>query len=207
MKWSRWRRVVLGAGVVLLLAVAGLWFVYRPWALTWGATPEELAREMPGDGIIMDPDFNATRGVTIEATPEAIWPWLVQMGYRRAGFYSWDRLDNDGIPSAVTLLQRFQGLEVGDSIPLTEHDFVAVTVMERNSAMLWEYAGGAPSTTFTWAWGLYSTDEGHTRLVTRLRYNTRSIRARVMLDLFEIVMMRKCLLGIRKRVESELARR
>jgi hypothetical protein len=203
MKWPRWRRVVLGAGVLLLLAVAGLWFVYRPWALTWGATPEELTREMPGDGIILDPDFNATRGVIIAGTPEEIWPWLVQMGYRRAGFYSWDRLDNDGIPSARTLLPQYQELEVGDSLPLTEHDFVAVTVMEPHSAMLWEYAGGAPSTVFTWAWGLYPTDEGHTRLVTRLRYRTTSLRARVMLDFFEIVMMRKCLLGIRKRVESE----
>lgn len=84
---------------------------------------------------------------------------------------------------------------------------MAVTVMEPNSAMLWEYAGGAPSTVFTWAWGLYPTDEHHTRLVTRLRYNTRTLRARVMLDFFEIVMMRKCLLGIRKRVELEAGSR
>jgi hypothetical protein len=55
---------------------------------------------MPGDEIQASPSFNATRAVTIEAGPEPIWPWLVQMGYGRAGFYSYDRIDNDGVPSA-----------------------------------------------------------------------------------------------------------
>jgi hypothetical protein len=184
---------LLGSGLV--------WWVYRPWALYWGATQAEIAAVMPGDTIISDPNFNATRAVTIEATPEQIWPWLVQMGYRRAGFYSYDRLDNDGITSAVRLLPEFQQLAVGDSIPLTSHDYVTVTAMEPGVSMLWEYVGDEPATVFTWAWMLDPVDDRHTRLVTRLRYRARGIRARLMLDLVEIVMMRKCLLGIQERAQ------
>jgi hypothetical protein len=68
--------------------------------------------------------------------------------------------------------------------------------------MVWEYAGDDTVTAFTWVWGLHPVDGSHTRLVTRLRYRATSIRARVMLDFFEIVMMRKCLLGIRRRAEG-----
>jgi hypothetical protein len=157
---------------------------------------------MPGDSILPDPTFNATRAVTIDATPAQVWPWLVQMGYQRAGFYSYDRLDNDGIPSAEHLLPEFQQLEAGDAIPLTSHDLVTVTVLERDSTMLWEYRGDDTTTVFTWAWGLYPRNALQTRLVTRLRYRTRNLRSRVMLDFLEILMMRKCLLGIRRRAEA-----
>ena len=59
------------AGLVLLgLVVLVIWFFYRPWALTWGSTDEEIARPMPGDGVLERPTFNATRAITIEATPE-----------------------------------------------------------------------------------------------------------------------------------------
>lgn len=197
----RWRRASAVAAVVVLLAAGGLWFVYRPWALNWGATKEEIALAMVGDSVITDPTFNATRAVTITAKPSDIWPWLVQMGYRRAGFYSYDRLDNDGIPSADYLIPQLQHLAVGDSIPLTAHDYVTVTLVEPASSMLWEYAGDDTATVFTWAWRLYPLDEQQTRLVSRLRYRAPSVRSRIMLDLFEIVMMRKCLLGIRDRAE------
>jgi hypothetical protein len=62
----------------------------RPWQLRWGATDEEVARAMPGDDVVQRATFNATRGVTIQARPEQIWPWLVQMGFNRAGYYSYD---------------------------------------------------------------------------------------------------------------------
>jgi hypothetical protein len=206
-RWARWRRGAVVVGIVGLLTAGGVWFVYRPWALNWGATLAEIARGMPGDDVISDPNFCATRAVTVEATPAEIWPWLVQMGYRRAGFYSYDRLDNDGIPSAVDLLPEHQDLEVGDSLPLTAHDYVAVTVMAPDSSMLWEYAGDEPTTVFTWAWRLNPVDGRRTRLVTRLRYRASGLRARVILDLFEIVMMRKCLLGIQERAESRASSR
>lgn len=185
-----------------LVAIGTLWFGYRPWALNWGATPEEIASAMPGDAVVSDPNFNATRAVTIAAPPAEIWPWLVQMGYRRAGFYSYDRLDNDGIPSADHLIPEYQHMALGDSLALTAHDYVTVTLMEPDSTMLWEYAGDDTATVFTWAWKIYPLDRQRSRLVSRLRYSASSIRSRVMLDFFEIVMMRKCLLGIRDRAEK-----
>lgn len=205
-KRVRWARVLSVATIAALLAVVALWFVYRPWAMNWGASPEEIALAMPGDRIVLNPNFNATRAVTVDATPAEIWPWIVQMGYLRAGFYSHDRLDNDGIPSAEHLIPEYQHLELGDSIPLTAHDYVMVTLLETDSTMLWEYSGDDTTTVFTWAWGLYPRGDRQTRLVTRLRYRASSLRSLLMLDFFEIVMMRKCLLGIKRRAESERAR-
>jgi hypothetical protein len=68
--------------------------IFRPWQLRWGATDEEGKRAMPGDDIVSTPSFNATRAVTINAPAENIYPWIVQMGINRAGWYSYDLLDN-----------------------------------------------------------------------------------------------------------------
>jgi len=206
MRKPRLRTVLLTALVAGAGGVGLMYLVYRPWALNWGASREEIALAMPGDSVVSHPSFNATRALTIDALPTEIWPWLVQMGYKQAGFYSYDRLDNDGIPSVEHILPEFQHLEVGDSIPLTGHDYVVVTLLERDSTMLWEYRGDNTTIVFTWAWGLYPQNDLQTRLVTRLRYRASSIRSRVMLDLFEIVMMRKCMLGIKQRAESDNAR-
>ena len=77
------------------LAFYGLWI--RPQMLTWGATPDETIRSYPGDELVPDPD-GATMATILPAPPERIWPWLVQMGGGRAGWYSWDWLDNHGEP-------------------------------------------------------------------------------------------------------------
>ncbi|TNF75540.1 MAG: hypothetical protein EP299_06180 [Acidobacteria bacterium] len=77
------KKTAVLVGFILFLAIILFWSVYRPWALTWGATDEEIARPMPGDDIVARPVFDATRAVTIAASREEIWPWLVQMGYRR----------------------------------------------------------------------------------------------------------------------------
>ena len=60
----------------------------RPWHLRWGATAAELNAPMPGDDIVPGAPFNATRAITFGAPPEQVWPWIVQLGYGRAGFYS-----------------------------------------------------------------------------------------------------------------------
>ena len=74
---------------------------------------------MPGDEIAPRPIFNATRAVTIDASPAAIWPWLVQIGYGRAGWYSaMDWFDNAGVPSADRIVPALQRLEVGDTMPI-----------------------------------------------------------------------------------------
>jgi hypothetical protein len=175
-------------------------YVYREWALNWGATEEEITRSMPGDDLAIDPTFNATRAVTINARPEEIWPWIVQIGYRKAGFYSYDRLDNDGIPSAERIIPEYQDLKTGDLIPMSRTSFAEVAILEPEKFMLLVFQDGE-WTDNTWAWGLYEQDEEHTRLVTRLRVGQSSAVSGLMLDFFEIIMMRKCMLGVKSRAE------
>lgn len=84
----------------------------------WGATSDDASRSLPGDDDVALPLVGSTRAVTIHAPAEAVWPWLVQMGWRRAGWYSYDAIDNDHIPSADNLIAELQaGLQVGDFVP------------------------------------------------------------------------------------------
>ena len=74
------KKTAVLVGFIFVLAIILLWSVYRPWARTWGATHPEIGRPMPGDDIVASPMFDATRAVTIAASREEIWPWLVQLG-------------------------------------------------------------------------------------------------------------------------------
>lgn len=101
--------------VVASAAVTYLAFL-RPLHRSWGLDPEESTRPLPGDDLVPVAPLVETRGITIEASPAAIWPWLVQMGYGRGGWYSYDRMDNDAA-SADRILPDFQSLSVGDVMP------------------------------------------------------------------------------------------
>ncbi len=176
----------------------------REWQMTWGATTEEVSRYMAGDELLEDPALNATRTVEIKALPEQVWPWLVQMGYKRAGLYSFGKLDNGGMPSAERIIPEYQNLKVGDLVlPVLK-----VVEMEPNKSMLWVFQKRAgPWQNATWSWGLYETNSGHTRLVSRLRQqytftSFQEIITWVIIDPMEIFMMRTTLLGIKRRVES-----
>ncbi len=195
-------RFLCAAAFLIVLGMSLIWCVYRPWAINWGATDAEIARAMPGDSIIADVTFNATRAITVNASAEHIWPWLVQIGYGRAGLYSYDKLDNDGIPSAEHIIPEFQNLQVGDSIPIGPGFYVGVAVLEPNRSMLLEFPEWAEA---TWAWGLYPDGPNRTRLVTRLRGRPRGW-SRLFADLGEIFPMRKSMLGVKRRAET-LARR
>jgi hypothetical protein len=202
MKGNSARRIALLATAFLSACVglvAFFYSVYRPWQLSWGATAEEVARPMVGDELVENPTFNATRAVTINAAAERIWPWIVQMGYKKAGFYSWDILDNDGVPSAERIMPEYQDLKVGDSVPLSEKTDADVVDMKTNRRLLLFFRSDGP---VTWAWGLYKIDAERTRLVTRLRWRATSAVSQFTLDAFEIIMMRKCLLGIKRRAEA-----
>jgi hypothetical protein len=196
---ARMKRRLIAAAVFLLGVIAIFRYAYVPWQLTWGATADEVSRRMPGDEIVDVPTFSATRGVTVNAPAECVWPWLVQVGYRRAGFYSWDALDNDGVPSAGRIMAEYQGLRVGDVVPLSKDSTARVADMVRERHLLLVFP---PDTPATWAWGLYPIDSTRTRLVSRLRVRVDNVGAQLMLDAFELVMMRKHLLGIKRRAEG-----
>jgi hypothetical protein len=200
----RGRAVLLGAWGGLAAAVAVYVRLVRPWTKRWGATDEEVARVMPGDGIVHRAGYVATRAVTIRATPADVWPWLVQIGSGRAGWYSYDRLDNGGLPSAREILPAFQSLDVDQLVPMVPGDEVGVWVkeVEPGRRLLWWDRKGE----YSWEWTLEAVPAG-TRLVSRLRatypplLSTRTLYTAVATT-GDIVMMRRCLLGIRDRAEA-----
>jgi len=191
------------------IAVTGLAVTYllviRPWHLKWGATREELLLELPGDKNVPDPDFNATRGITIHSTPELVWRWLIQIGSKRAGWYSIDWMDNAGIKSSDIILSEFQKIEVGQFIPFTpdQKNGMWVNDFKEHEYILWIDKEGKA----TWLWYIYPIDKTRSRLVTRLRtkYNWKGIWIvyYMLYDIGDIVMMSKCMKGIKKRAEKE----
>jgi hypothetical protein len=101
------------AAVASAAALSGSLLAFRRHLLRWGATDDEVAAALPGDELVPDPSFSATRAITIAAPPADVWPWIVQMGYGRAGFYAYDWLDNLGHGrSADEIVPDLQRLEV-----------------------------------------------------------------------------------------------
>jgi proline iminopeptidase len=108
-------RVMAGAGAAGLTAVVYGRLV-RPRLVRWGATDEEVTGPYPGAGLVPGGERAATMAVTIDAPPDQVWPWLVQLGGDRGGWYSWDFLDNGGRPSADRVHPEWQHLALGDQI-------------------------------------------------------------------------------------------
>lgn len=197
----RSRTLVVGFAIALIVAGSLFQFAYRPWQRSWGATREEVVRAMPGDDFVRTPAWTATRAVSAAAEPERVWPWLVQLGYRRAGFYSWDRLDNSGIPSARRILPEYQGLEQGDLLPFSAAVEMLVRQLDAPRALVLT-SQDAADIRWSWAWGLYPDGRGGTRLVSRLRLEGVGRITRLLLDAGELIMMRKHLTGVRERAED-----
>jgi hypothetical protein len=202
-----WSGVVRISGRLLLalgILLSGYLLIYRPLQLRWGATDEEVARAMPGDEIQQKPIFNATRAVTINARPEQIWPWLVQIGYLRAGWYGYDWIDNDTIASADRIIPQLQHLKVGDDLPIWKGNNYKVVAVEPNRFLVWESKGGRDSMTLA----LYPLDASHTRLVWRKHdasyiWTSPSILIpQLFADGADLLAIRQNLLGIKERAEG-----
>ncbi len=179
----------------------------RSWHLRWGATNSEVRAAMPGDELVPTASFNATRAITIDAQPDDVWPWIVQLGFGRAGFYSYDLFDNAARPSATRILREFQQPRAGDWVPMAskvnETTAFRIKAFETNEWLLWEKPNS------TWSWKLVSLDAGGTRLITRLKQHNdwdRPLMALTTVILFEFgdfPMMRRLLLGVKARAEQQ----
>jgi hypothetical protein len=110
------RNIGIAAVAAAGAAIVGYQLVLRPWWRSWGAAPEESGRALPGDEILSGGVTAETRAITIDAPPDAVWPWLVQMGFGRAGWYSYDAIDMAGT-SSERILPEHQDLKVGDLMP------------------------------------------------------------------------------------------
>jgi hypothetical protein len=196
----------------ILAILAFYTLVIRPRMLRWGATDDELRRPMPGDEIVERPGWSMTLATDIQATPEAVWPWLVQIGYQRGGLYSYDWLDRlFGVldrPSADRILPEFQHLQAGNAIPLGAGPDWPVHAVEPNHHFV--LTPEAPDFRVSWAFVLYPVFGGATRLVTRVRAGFAITPATIpfltVLNPTAFAMTRKMLLGIKDRAESATLR-
>lgn len=194
--------------LVTLACAATYWFPIRRWMNRWGADRSDVARVMAGDSLLDDPTYSGTMAVVVNAAPEHIWPWLVQIGYRRGGLYSYDWLDRLfgylDRPSATRILPEFQQLTVGDHIPLGRGPSWPVAVLEPKAALVLDMRNMS-GLDWVWQFGLYRLDERRTLLVSRSRVRARSVWARLLTHAIEpagFLMTRRMLLGLKQRSES-----
>jgi hypothetical protein len=205
------KRARVGVGALLLPGVYVR--MVRPRMARWGATDGEVLESMPGDEEVRAPQLTVTRAVDIVAPPQEVWPWLVQIGYHRAGWYAYDLFDNDDIPSAETILSEFQHLEIGQVLG---EEGLAVREIEpsRHLVLAFHY----PKTKWVvkqGVWPLFGhvsmcfqlrpLREGErTRLIYRIRFSAPAL-ARVFTVFFEpadFLSSRKMLIGIKRRAET-----
>jgi hypothetical protein len=192
---------VAGGGVV----AAYIWAI-RPWHLRWGATEEELSQTLPGDELTPHPKLKATHAITVNAPAADVWPWLVQMGQNRGGFYSYTWLENlvgCKMRNADEIVPEWQELKVGDSVWLhPKAPPTQVAALEPRRAIVLK------------GWGAFVVqpiDEKRSRLIIRSQgdYEPNLGNAvlnfllwRVVFEPAHFIMERKMLLGIKERAEK-----
>ncbi|HKL88868.1 MAG TPA: hypothetical protein VJ884_07665 [Salinibacter sp.] len=202
-------------------------FVIQPWHQTWGATKAEVEKSLPGDGLVPAPSYTTTRAITINASPEDVWPWLAQMGQGRGGFYSYAWLENLfglDIHNADHVVSDWQDLEPGDTVRLAPSDQyegrakMRVVHLEPHRAIVFgpavdtaaEFEDASRTGAGTWAFVLESMEEGaKTRLLVRTRSRPWKAPRSVfyLYDPAHFIMERRMLLGIKRRAEMKTRRR
>ena len=211
---GRWT-AIWEVGAIAFLAYLSAAILTRPWHSRWGATDSELRATLPGDDLIPNAHYTIQHGVTIHAAPQDVWPWLVQLGQDRGGFYSYEwleRLIGDDIRNADRIHPEWQTLREGDLVRAAQPDYLGgvfgrdlgwrVTRLEPGRALV---LGG---------WGAFVLQrvDGGTRFIVRTRGagDPNVVLAPIGLLLFEpahFIMERRMLLGVKERAERVAARR
>ena len=192
-----------GAAAAGLIGVGLLGARERERVRTWGASPAESTARLPGDELLEDADGVTTRAVEIAARPEAVWPWIVQMGpWPRAGAYTYDWIENLlglDMHSSDRIIEAFQHPQVGETIRLGANE-MRLARLDPGRALAWRATHG------NWVWSfVLAPVDGHTRLLSRNRYRTPRLRDRLVMAPMEpasLITERKMLLGIRARAEQ-----
>ena len=165
---------------------------------------DEATRSLPGDELVADAKVRWNHAITIRARPADIWPWLVQMGCRRAGWYSYDGLDNGGVRSAERIVPEFQQVQVGDIFPMSpkvEDTFVVRLLEPERALVLGDAAGG-----MAWEFVLEPVDENSTRVIARVRATYDTLALGLFLKVFwhptHFAMERRQLVNLKRLVEA-----
>lgn len=191
------------------------------WRTKWGTTPEEIQINLPGDEYIPNPIWSYTHAVTINASSQAIWPWIVQMGQGRGGFYTYEFLENlvgCKIHNTDKIIAKYQELKVGDGVKLhPQAPPLPVVAVEADKFLLlhaqMDSKTGGPSEPgipqdqlidTTWLFYLNPINKYSTRLITRGHYSfkptilNRLLMGKLFLEPISFVMERKMLLEIKR---------
>jgi hypothetical protein len=201
---------------------AALWVMGPGPGWRWHATLEERRRTLPGDVLLPEAPDVKTHAINVEASRESLWPWLVQMGCDRAGWYSWDRLDNGGVASADRIRPELQGTRVGDVLRARPGHPEGFQVLELRapehlalgayfrlpsfSSLEWTELPPKAFTRATWTFVLQALAPNRTRLLVRTRGLTRprwfDLLMRLTMGPAHAIMQRKQLLNLKARAES-----
>jgi hypothetical protein len=209
-----------------VLALAGGYAAaVRPRLVRWGATEEEVQRPFPGADLIPSGERSATMAVTIDAPPSRVWPWLVQMGVDRAGWYSWDRLDNFRLRSAERIHPEWQDIAVGDHLTakpdgsewwevaaLEPERFLSLRMSLDLRGRPFDPAGAPPRfyTDSTWGFLLDELPGARTRLVVSGYWSLRprwlrTVTSFVFLEPSHWIMQTRQFANLRRRAERDAA--
>lgn len=203
--------------VVMAALTAGYVGLYRLGA-RWGATEHELHRRLPGDDLLPSPSGQTTHAITINARPEDVWPWIIQMGYHRGGWYTYPWVDrylwHIQNPSADHIIEELQHVTVGDVIPDGEPGtaWYRVEQLQKNRFLVLRSTSHLPPSLrdkawvdWTWSFVLEPLAGRATRLILRVRA-TGSAPVMAAFHLLivpsDLVMARSMLRGIKARAEG-----
>lgn len=198
--------VSLFIGLAFLTVVLAI--ALMPWMDRWGATDSEIAASFPGDELVPSPRYVYNRAVTVNASPEEIYPWLVQMGAERGGMYSYEWFETNilrcELVNADRIHEEWQSLKVGDKVKMCPGDWgppaYEVGLIESNRVMV---IGHQENGTWSdvWQFILVSQEDGMTRLIVRGRETKKGTIWDVIRP-GEFIMMRAMILGVKERAES-----
>lgn len=204
---TRIGRVV--AGILLVILILAATFAVLPrWTYHWGATSAEMARALPGDELIARGPKDSTQGMTIDAPPEQVWPWIAQIGDERGGFYSYTFIENllsgkDLYHNASDILPQFQNPQPGEGMVM---DSLKVHDLQAGQWLLAAQTSKTGDYDWVWLWHIEPVGTNQTRLLVRSAMRIAELAGNPALspltDVGSFVMMRRMMYGLKLRAEG-----
>lgn len=209
-----WRVLLIVFVIWVGITAVYLLFLW-PWMRTWGATAAEIDATLPGDDLVPQANLQTTKGITIQAPPEAIYPWILQIGVDRGGMYSYDWLENlVGLKVHTTdrIIPAYQNVQAGDFWRFTPKDYVlnpgpglyVRRLIENQAVLLCFGLEGKPEERCfdTWQFVLVPQADGSTRLLLRSKMAIEQELPIKLTYFIQFIMERKMLLTLRERAEG-----
>jgi hypothetical protein len=189
----------------VLLLVAVYWMGIHPWMTNWGSTAAEQQMALPGDDLYPNRTGLSTLAITINAPPDVVWQWLIQIGQDRAGFYSYTWLENligVDIHNADKIHPEWQQLAVGDGWRTVPPDYLWGLGKEAVSPVLISEPGHVLVLEMFGAHVIEPVDEHTSRLIVRGQSDPDNLVQTMVVDPMVFTMERRMLLGLKARAES-----